>query len=278
MLLPGQWWRHYDISKIQWADPDDPYLFPLLEDVQANIFKGHGRDYSRYIFFNLPSDTQKARNWVSHFASTYVTTAKQQMKQTAAYKANTTQSTLVSIMFSAVGCAQLYWKTFPDDRFSGADRSGHWFMGLISDVKNLGAVPYDQWDPIFQQGRPHGMILVARGGQGEAKEHSVKVLDEFVATVRDSLFDCGGRIIGVESGIVLRNSDGQAIEHFGYRCNISQPQFFKPKPPECELNHFDSGAPFVQVLCSDPWGSFGSYMTFMKWNKMLMGSTSAWKK
>jgi Dyp-type peroxidase family len=83
--------------------------------------------------------------------------------------------------------------------------------------------------------------------------------------VRSELDMFGGRIIVVERGDQLKNSDNEAIEHFGYRDGVSQPLFFRNHDIK-EKPKFDQHAPLKLVLSEDPSGPnrFGSYLVFRK--------------
>ena len=54
---------------------------PLLADLQGNIIKSHGRDYSVLLFLRWrPEQVEAARAWIASFASRWITSALQQFE------------------------------------------------------------------------------------------------------------------------------------------------------------------------------------------------------
>ena len=65
----------------------DPAIKPLLSDLQGNIFKPHGRKHSAYLVVTfLPDQSQEIRHWIRNFATYYVTTAADQIKDARRYR------------------------------------------------------------------------------------------------------------------------------------------------------------------------------------------------
>src|SRR5437867_3622811 len=55
---------------------------PLLEDLQGNILRGHGRDHTVHLFLKLrPEAVSDAKEWIKDFAAQYVTSAKKQFEE-----------------------------------------------------------------------------------------------------------------------------------------------------------------------------------------------------
>ena len=55
---------------------------PLLADLQGNIIKSHGRDYSVLLFLRWrPEQLEAARVWIAGFANRWVTSALQQLEE-----------------------------------------------------------------------------------------------------------------------------------------------------------------------------------------------------
>ena len=60
---------------------------PLLADLQGNIIKSHGRDYSVLLFLRWrPDQLEAARVWIATFASRWVTSALQQFEECRRYR------------------------------------------------------------------------------------------------------------------------------------------------------------------------------------------------
>lgn len=69
-------------------DPENPGIYRgLLEDLQGNILKGHGRDYSVHLFLQWkPEQIYQAKQWIKTFTETYVKSAKQQADEAFSYR------------------------------------------------------------------------------------------------------------------------------------------------------------------------------------------------
>ena len=75
-----------DLTKVG-IDLHDPAVRPLLEDLQGNIFKPHGRQHSAYLVVTFRTDQSRAiRRWIRDFATYYVTTATEQIKDAQRYR------------------------------------------------------------------------------------------------------------------------------------------------------------------------------------------------
>ena len=60
---------------------------PLLADLQGNIIKSHGRDFSVLLFLRWrPDQLAAARHWLASFASQWITSALQQFEEGRRYR------------------------------------------------------------------------------------------------------------------------------------------------------------------------------------------------
>lgn len=254
-------------------DPNDPKYQPMLEDLQGNILKSHERDYSAHIFVKFKSDPDAARKWISHFAKAFVTSAKKQLNDNVKYKENNSQGEdwlFANFFLSYSGYKMLGFNLevangtrFPSPAFKVGMRT---FQPVMNDPS------FDEWEEGFHD-EIHALILLADDNLGNLEEQAKKVMEE-VGNVAD--------IVNTETGIVLRNKKGQAIEHFGFRDGVSQPLFLKEdidKIQEQGIDKWDSSAALELVLVKDPFGqgenSFGSYLVYRKLEQDVRGFKAA---
>src|SRR5687767_1132909 len=55
----------------------------LLENLQGNILKGHGRNHTVHLLFRFSTaDADANRDWIQRFARSYVTSAARQLVET----------------------------------------------------------------------------------------------------------------------------------------------------------------------------------------------------
>ena len=273
-------WPHFDTAGPQARNlnPEDETTRKLLQSIQGNLLKGHGRDYARFILIRLSSSVDNNRKWLHSFAERHVTSALEQYHQARNAKATREEETFATAMLSATGFAKLGWKTFPDGRYSGADKSGHWVLGMRFDINNLGARPLENWDEVYAaDSRIDLLVQIARGGKYESRDESLQCLHELEEEILHTLTEIDASVLAVEEGSVLRDESGHAVEHFGYRTNLSQPQFFR----DIEFNnatYWNDQVPLAQVLCDDNFGSFGAYVAFAKLEQDVDGFCNSVKR
>ena len=245
------------IHSNSWLGRADPKFQGLYADIQGGILLSHGRNFSKYIFFQYGDNIEKNRDWTFRF-SKYVTSARNQFVDVRSFRIFNQHRLFINIMLSANGFAHLGWKSTPEDRIS------HFTQGMKYDAGQFGAEPISGWEALYRDERIDGMILVASG-------ESVDALSIAIAKIKSGLAKVGGKVLGIEKGIVLRQkpkypgqTQGGVMEHFGNRDNVSQPLFMGPKPDISEINRYDPGANPSLVLKTDPYGSFGSYVVYQK--------------
>jgi deferrochelatase/peroxidase EfeB len=59
---------------------------PLLEEIQGNILKPHGRNHAVHLFLKFKGDKEKAKKWIGEFTHTYVTSALKQAEQAKQFR------------------------------------------------------------------------------------------------------------------------------------------------------------------------------------------------
>ncbi|MGH3887612.1 MAG: peroxidase, partial [Pseudonocardiaceae bacterium] len=133
----------------------------------------------------------------------------------------------------------------------------------------LGDPPLSVWEAPYRQATPelviHAVVLI-----GDASDAPVSARrEEILALLPDT-----ATVLGEETGLTLRNADGDGIEHFGYIDGRSQPLFLtEDLDAEREgtdgTHVWDPAAPLEQVLVADPGAPdptrhFGSYFIFRK--------------
>ncbi len=59
---------------------DNPIFNPMLVNLQANILKGHGRNFAYHLFFQIEEcKIEEARKWIIYFTSSKITNAYTQL-------------------------------------------------------------------------------------------------------------------------------------------------------------------------------------------------------
>lgn len=262
-------------------DAEDPQLQKLFTNLQCNILKSHGRDCAVHIFLNFTGQPDEIKAWIRNFASTHVTSAQEQYRQSQEFKRNGTPGGMVGSLFlSAEGYKYL---GFDVDRFEDNDESFREGMkhkdfdllGRIVDTSNKDPEP-GEWEAGYQS-IIHAMILLADD------DHTKLEAEVDIVVVTDNLSGFA-RVLVTEYGEVLRNDTlqangkGQPIEHFGYVDGRSIPVFLREDIEREEAagnNRWNPAANLSLVLVADPFADeedcFGSYFVFRKLEQNVEG-------
>lgn len=233
----------------------------LLQDLQGNIIKSHGREYSVFLFVRLRGNRlNEARQWMASFADQWITSASQQFEEARLYR----ETGEIGGVFGSLFLSRRGYEAL-GIRGSRLPADQPFRMGMQHDelAAALGDPPVEDWEPGFQQACDAVVSL--------ADDDIIRLLQN-VNLISQDLRGCA-EILHREDGFVLRNSQGQAIEHFGYADGVSQPLFASHDidrllQHQDDFQHWDPRAPLSLALVRDPNGStpdsYGSYLVIRK--------------
>jgi len=271
-MAPSAFMKHSGI------DPMDLSKKPMLENMQGNILKGHGRDHTTHIFLRFDKGRQPAvKKFLKTFAAENLTSCYSQLWERERYKRNQTPGGMfANILISHAGLLYLdeakYAKILPDEAFTKGMKAR---QEILNDpLKEKLELPYRQ--------NAHAMLLLADDDttrMSKAAKELLEKLEKFA------------HIITVEYGHAIRNANGDGIEHNGYVDGISQPLFFKDEIDFYAKFHsvplqklqFDPSADPSLVLINDPLvpdlkDCYGSYFVFRKLEQDVRGFKKAEEK
>lgn len=257
-------------------DPKDPQYQGMLEDLQGNILKSHEKNYYAHIFIQFNREPEAAKKWIRQFTSELVSSAHQQLAEVGnSLGINSSSYSAISANFllSYLGYEALGFKLpvggnreFPSAAFK---------VGMPHFGKILKDPPLNQWESGWQQ-PIHALIILADNDLPNLQSYTEKVIREITAIAE---------VVNTQAGMILRNSKGQAIEHFGFRDGVSQPLFLKGDIEVAQAQGTDKWnptAPLELLLVKDPLGqgedSYGSYCVYRKLQQDVQGFRTAEKK
>jgi Dyp-type peroxidase family len=255
MSTPG-----IDLEKpLKWtqASPDEE---KMLQSLQGNILKGHGRPFTTNIFFSF--DTAKpieSRRVLRELANYHLTNAHRQLLDTKRYK-ETKQG---GGAFAHLALSFKGYETLGLSNLAPNDDDFKLGMGAPASISALTDPPVDQWEQHFQQ-EIHGMLLAADENESKTEQLSGSFIE--------LLEEAGCNIIHVQHGKALFNAAGEGIEHFGYVDGRSQPLMLvedvEQESKAEGLSRWDPAFPLKTALVKDPGTpdefSFGSFFVFRK--------------
>lgn len=246
------------------VDPGAPATAAILSDLQGNILKGHGRQFTFNLFLSFrPGQKTTVRNWIASFSRVFVTSAKQQLDETRRFHdLRIPGSIFCSFFLTAEGYQYLgvpTAQTPADPKFTA---------GMSASGPSLHDPAPATWSNGLNgnNGPIHALILVA-----DADVHQARSL---ARAIRLSLAGKAD-VVATERGVVLRNAKGDGIEHNNYVDGISQPVFFQDELP-AQTDQWDPRATPALMLVPDPGGqhgdaSMGSYFVFRKLEQNVHG-------
>ena len=240
--------------------PDDAASLAMLNDLQGNILKGHGRDHTLNLFLSFDQAGSGAVRGLLRELGHEMPSALDQLTGVKVFKATGQDAGLfLAVFLSASGYKKL----------GAADLmpSGEAFQqgmkrrqGVLSDPQST------DWDQVFGEDVDAMILLamdnpVALHSAGDAMQARIAALGG-AATV-----------LGIEAGIARRNKDdGEGIEHFGYVDGRSQPLMLQEdidhEMASGGIDQWNPTIPMSQVLVPCPGAeldvSFGSFFVFRK--------------
>lgn len=243
-------------------DPENPGKYAgLIEDLQGNILKSHGRDYSTHLFLKFKEGKETdVKQWIKDFATDYVTSAQKQTDEAKCYReTGVGGDVFANFLLSVIGYKYLGVKPFrlpKDEPFR--------FGMKNPDVKDaLGDPPVDEWEEGYQA-TIHALVIIADDDVVDVLQ-AINYLTQSLRTVAE--------VVHREDGFILRNKKGQVVEHFGFVDGVSQPLFLKRDIEKSRINNggfdkWDPRAGLDIIIEKDRNGhkedSYGSYLVYRK--------------
>ena len=242
-------------------DPARPEYRKMLENLQSNILKPHGRKESNHLVLRFAAGPETIRGWIREFARREVTSAQKQLEETGTYHDHGTRGGLVaSLALSVAGYRAL--GLLPED-FGDPGRAfrGGMKRRSFSLLARNRDPPPGEWEAAYQ-GDIHALVSLSHDS-AEDLAAKTRAVSESLRPIAE--------ILAVERGTVLRNARGEPVEPFGFVDSRSQPLFLQADleaEKAAGVDVWDPSAPLGLVLVDDPFTSeedcFGSYLVFRK--------------
>lgn len=239
--------RKYRFEGIDLNNPSD---IKLLNSIQGNILKSHGRKYSSLILISAKSNQKKdIARLKSFLKSIKITSASDQLKQAKLFKESKKQALFASLLLSYQG----YLKLGVNPMSCPGDYAFR--MGQKARIAHINESGNEDWQPFYKTDIDY-LILVAHNLKNE--------LNSFLNRARKKLnqLDVSYHI---EHGNSIKKRDS-----FGFKDGLSQPLFFKKDivaKVDIKPRYWDSSFdPKHLVLIKDSLDSegYGSYVVFRK--------------
>jgi Dyp-type peroxidase family len=229
----------------------------MLDELQANIVHAHVRDNLSVLFLQFPNQADGRAFLVGLVP--LMKSALTHLNELEQFKtAGTPGTPYVGVGLSRAGYTALGVAAAPQD--SSFNRG----MKDPATKQALADPPVSVWEAPYRQDI-HAVVLIGDSGDAAAAVRREEVL---------ALLPSSAVVLGEETGLSLRNDNGDGIEHFGYIDGRSQPLFLiedinDEQDGSDGTNTWDPAFPLDRVLVPDPAAPdptvhFGSYLIFRK--------------
>jgi deferrochelatase/peroxidase EfeB len=277
-------------------DKNDSQYQDVLEDLQGNILKSHGREESVHIFLTFPDPrrepqkTAALRGLIAEIATQDITSAKKQLDDANAWRNNKIDGgAFVHFSLSSSGYEKLGFldsnqpkganlqkrrEANPEELKDDYDQVFQ--LGMKRRQYALIDPPLSSWEPAYQRAID-ALVIIAADNLTDVKKKESEITDKLrgIATVAT-----------VERGTIIRRqfnnqNEDPVVEHFGFTGGVSQPLFLKQdlEKEEGEMSKKLFSARLNLVLVPDPLGtrnvSFGSFLIFRKLEQNVQGFKKA---
>jgi len=259
-----------DLTKTDGFDSVDPNLQPVLEKLQGNILRSHGRDHTVNLFLRFTTPAEQVRQALIPVLSDLVKSAAHQEAAAAHYARGRDGGLFGSFFLSASGYRSLGFSdstirsTLPEAK-GGDGFQSNFFDGMKKHRRELGDPPCEAWEAPYQ-GQIDALLLLA--------DDSFNVICDAADAVRSALSGAVDVVV-VEHGHTIRDPRGQRFEPFGFADGISQPAFFRNQVRDPAPTTWDQVEPLGLVLVqdravNDP-DAFGSFYVIRKLEQNVKG-------
>lgn len=255
----------------------------MLEMLQGNILRGHGRHHTAHVFLRFDSTrASEVRQFLRENAES-LTSAREQAANAAAVRAAREAGHAKPETPPFVACALShhgYEALGIDEAMRPADpafRGGMKARGaILSDPQP------DEWEEQYR-GEVDAMVLIGGDSNADDESRSDQV-DDALAELDRRLPVNAVQVLGIERGRAYFNGNGDGIEHFGFADGRSQPLLRDQDVAREAANgggivRWNPAFPLRQVLEHDPSvedpNAFGSYFIYRKLEQNVRGFKDA---
>lgn len=252
------------------AAATDAVLRTFLEDLQANILKGHGRFHSGHIFLSFAGMLQEVVANVVRTLGAHCTSAYQQLRTNKKFPPHLDAGPVRCVFLSASGYRAL-------GALAVMPSGGAFSQGMDKRQAILADPARASWNKVGWRGTPpDAMILIADADPQ-------RVTEELQAS-EAWLGGTGARVLFVERGLqqtrrFRHGEKAEGVEHFGYVDGRSQPLILADEVAAEPHANWASAFPPSQFIVADPNGrtdvSAGSYFVFRKLEQDVRGFNAA---
>ena len=258
-------------SPIDWtAAATDAKLRTFLQDLQANILKGHGRFHTGHIFIGFAGMAPAAVATVLRALGQHCTSAYQQLRTNKKLPPFLDGGVVRCLFLSASGYRAL-------GPLAASPGGAAFEAGMGARTAILADPDLAAWNPVGWRGTPPDCMVLVADADPNAVTRDLEATEAW-------LNGTGAQVLFVERGLQQKRrfrqgQPAEGVEHFGYVDGRSQPLVLIEQIAAEPHAHWTSAFPPSQFLVADPNGrsdmAAGSYFVFRKLEQDVRGFNAA---
>jgi Dyp-type peroxidase family len=258
-------------SPIDWAAAaTDAKLRTFLQDLQANILKGHGRFHTGHIFISFAGMAPPAVAAVLRALGQHCTSAYQQLRTNKKLPPYLDGGVVRCLFLSASGYRAL-------GPLAASPGGAAFEAGMAARKAVLADPDRTAWNAVGWRDTPPDCMVLVADADPDAVTRDLEATERW-------LNGTGARVLFVERGLQQKRQfrqgeSAEGVEHFGYVDGRSQPLVLTDQIAAEPHANWKSAFPPSQFLVADPNGqsdlSAGSYFVFRKLEQDVRGFNAA---
>ena len=189
----------------------------LLNGIQGNILKGHGREHTANLFISGKEGKQKEiKKWLRSLVKgedAIIKSCYSQLRSNALWK----EKKIDSGLFACIHISNSGYKYLFEPIDIRVEKFTDEFLRKMQSVAELNDSDFNTWD-VGISDNAHFLLILA---DAKPEALSRKAID-----IQNEIHDFAD-VVAIQMGDAIKNAEGAGIEHFGYVDGISQPLFFE---------------------------------------------------
>ncbi|MGH9934720.1 MAG: Dyp-type peroxidase, partial [Blastocatellia bacterium] len=175
----------------------DPKYEQALIQLQGNILKAHGRNFSTHLVLRFTAQPKAVKEWIQNFARARLTSAKKQLEEAKRFRETGQPGDLfVSVFLSATGYKHLGFDPRQFEEENDTFRLGMKERRRVNIFFPNKDPRVPQWEEVYQ-GEIHALIMLADDSPDQLRQATEATVTSLAGVAQ---------ILATEHGNVIRDA------------------------------------------------------------------------